>query len=85
MKSLRNTHENCFSRSYEYRSISDKIQIPNYRGLTENDFGYYVTIPDTEQSPEGVCYNESWLQYIGLKKYLQCILPENIHTPPWKY
>ena len=44
-------------------AIKDKIQIPIYRALTENDSGYHglSLFLDTKRRPEGVRYNESWL------------------------
>ena len=40
--------------------ITDKIQIPIYRGLTENDSRYYGPPPFRTQN-EGALYSESWL------------------------
>ena len=43
-------------------AITDKIQIPICKGLTENDSRHYgLRYPDTKRRPEGVHYNESWL------------------------
>ena len=45
-------------------AIADKIQIPIYSGLTENDSRYSGLLlfwTQNKRHPEGVRYNESWL------------------------
>ena len=47
-------------------AITDEIQIPIYRGLTENDSWYYgfSLFWTRKHCPDGVGYNESWLYWL---------------------
>ena len=48
----------------EHPAITEKIQIPIYRGLTENDSRYYGLLlfqTQNEVPKVSAIYNESWL------------------------
>ena len=47
-------------------AITDKIQIPIYRGLTENDSRYYGLL--LLQTLNDICYNESWLYSVYFER-----------------